>query len=136
MWYPLHPCKSFTNRIPVYHPHGEANADWFTSLPAHCSLRLRYIERKHGYFRKPPNSFPPLLRIESNGCLLHSHHDQVLSPNVSFSFNSSHGVPLLSTVPLLTLFPHQLRLTPGSTNEKKIKIAETATPESRAADKT
>lgn len=68
--------------------------------------------------------------------IIASHHDHFLSPNVSFAANTFHGVPLLSTVPSLTLFPHQLRLTPGNTKAKKITTADTATPESRAADKT
>jgi hypothetical protein len=64
------------------------------------------------------------------------NHAQVVGPNVSFAANSFHGIPWLSTVPLLTLFPHQLRLTPGKTNVKKITIADTATPESSAAERT
>jgi hypothetical protein len=45
-------------------------------------------------------------------------------------------VPFPSTVLLLTLLPHQLKEAPGRINVKKITIAEVATPESIAADKT
>lgn len=54
---------------------------------------------------------------------------------MSLAANSFYAVPLLSTVPLFMLFPHQLRLTPGNTKAKKITTADTSTPESTAAGK-
>jgi hypothetical protein len=65
-----------------------------------------------------------------------SSQDQVFGPKVSFTPNSFHGIPCASTVPPSTVFPHQLRETLGKTKVKKITIAETATPESSAADRT
>jgi hypothetical protein len=62
--------------------------------------------------------------------------DHIFGPNVWFGANSIHGVPFASTVPLSTVFPHHVNDTPGKTNTKKMIMAEIATPESKAAERT
>lgn len=52
-----------------------------------------------------------------------------------FAGKAFHGVPNPSAVVELTVLPHQFNSAPGNITVKKMMIAETATPESRLADK-
>jgi len=56
-------------------------------------------------------------------------------PNVPLEGNAFHGVPIPSAVVELTVLPHQFNSPPGNITAKKITMAETATPESRLADR-
>jgi hypothetical protein len=66
----------------------------------------------------------------------HATHDQATGPNVPFAGIGFHGVPLPSIVVLWTVFPHQFTDIPGKMTAKKMITAETASPESSAADNT
>ena len=56
-------------------------------------------------------------------------------PNVPLAGKCFHGVPIPSAVVELTVLPHQFSSPPGKITVKKMIIAETATPESRLADR-
>ena len=62
-------------------------------------------------------------------------HHYLADLNVPLSGNALHGVSIPSAVVELMVLPHQFNSAPGKITVKKIAVTETATPESRLADR-